>query len=398
MSKESRKNFLIPIAVLIIYYIIAAVVLYIMGRTEFPHNEVYWHELMYPRKGAEYVGLAGFIIMLVFVILANIILIRHLKTSHKIIANIIVIFLFFFTMEASLRWYVRNFPFGFRPHPYLIYERKGGSGNNSMGIREREIPLQKEKGEFRILVVGDSSTEGVGVNVGWRYSDLLGRKLDASFPNRKVTVINAGIAGYTSFSIVRFYETKLSKYDPDALIIAINNDCSRDSICSKDRVPSIGMLPVFNVLYQSELYLLLRKVTNRYKVKMLDQQLEIARKRNPNAGKLAVPPEDVKENYLKLINALKAKGGDTIVVVMPRRQKHWRRMGDLQTYIKLKKQIADEAGTLYVNFFDEWKDKTDADENQLFIDDLHPSEKGNALIGERLYELIMQKGLKNLNR
>ncbi len=397
MSKEYRKHLLISITVLIVYYIITVVVLYFMGKIEFNQPEITLYEPVYPRKGAEYEALVCFIMMLIFIVFANILIIRHQKTSYKILINILVVFLFFFTIEASIRWYMWNFPFNFRPHPYLIYERRGGSGINSVGIREKEIPLQKEKGEFRILVLGDSSTDGVGVNENKRYSSILGRKLNASFPGRKITVINGGIPGYTSFSIVRLYETRLSKYNPDALIIAINNDCSRGSMCSKDRVCSKEMLPVFNLLYKSELYLLLRKVINRYKSKITDQWVYINGEKKPAKSMFAVSADDVRENYLKLINDIRSKGGDTLLVVMPRKQQFWQGNLDLQDYIKLKKQISEEEGTLYVNLFEEWKDKAGEDD-LLFIDDLHPTEKGNTLIGERLYDLIMQKGLKGLNR
>ena len=398
MNTESRKKLLFSLVVLVIYYIITVLVLYFIGTIDFKQTEITLYEPVYPRKGAEYEGLACFIMMLIFIILTNILVIRHLKTPYKILTNIFIVFLFFFTMETSIRWYIRNFPLNFKPHPYLIYERERSSGINSMGIREKEIPLQKEEGEFRLLVLGDSSTDGVGVEASKRYSSILERKLSASFPGRKVTVINGGIPGYTSFSIVRLYEKRLSKYNPDALIIAINNDCSRGSMCSKDRVCSMKMLPIFSLLYKSELYLLLRKVINRQKDRIVDQRPQINGRENPEMNRLAVSTDDVKENYLKLINDIKARGGDNIIVVMPRKQQVWRRSRDLQNYIQLKKQISDKEETLYVNFFDEWKDKTDADENLLFIDDLHPSEKGNALIGERLYELIMQKGLKGLNR
>ena len=397
MTKKQNKSLLVPIIILVVYFIISLVILYFVGKTDFKLQEMYWHELMYPRKGAEYSALAAVVLMLIFVVLANLLLIKHLKPRGKIIANIIVIALFFSTLEGAVRWYNKNNPFDFRPHPYLIYERKTDRESNSLGIREEEIPFKKEKDEFRILVVGDSSTEGVGVSMDKRYSKVLEKNLEKSFKDRKIRVINGGIAGYTSFSIVRLYKSRLCKYDPDALVIAINNDCSRDSISSKDRAIPENLLPIFNVLYKSDFYLLLRKMVVTRKVKALDRQFEIDRRKNPDVGKYAVPPEDVRKNYSQLIDIFHKKGKDVIIVVMPRNYEHWRHSPQLKEYIKLKEEIAGEKGTKFVNMFEEWKNKY-KEQNELFIDNLHPSEKGNKIIGDRLYELIMEQGLNGLNQ
>jgi hypothetical protein len=65
---------------------------------------------------------------------------------------------------------------------------------NDMGLRYPRISLEKPAGEVRILLLGDSFTEGVGVEA----DDTFGANLEKQYSARagnKVRFVNAGLGG-----------------------------------------------------------------------------------------------------------------------------------------------------------------------------------------------------------
>ena len=94
---------------------------------------------------------------------------------------------------------------------------------NSMGLRYRELPFAKADREFRLIVVGDSMTEGYGVADGQRFSDRLETMLSRA--DRPVSVVNAGLGGRAPLEYGRVLFTVGLKYQPDlALIVVHAND------------------------------------------------------------------------------------------------------------------------------------------------------------------------------
>jgi lysophospholipase L1-like esterase len=66
---------------------------------------------------------------------------------------------------------------------------------NTLGLRDREY-RPKDPGEFRVLSLGDSYAFGYGVELEQSYGKLLERQLSHEFPERRFSVINAGVSGY----------------------------------------------------------------------------------------------------------------------------------------------------------------------------------------------------------
>ncbi len=68
---------------------------------------------------------------------------------------------------------------------------------NSEGFRDSEHNLKKPKGVFRIIVLGDSFTYGLGVEAEETYSKILEKILNEASVRRDIRyeVFNMGIAG-----------------------------------------------------------------------------------------------------------------------------------------------------------------------------------------------------------
>ena len=89
---------------------------------------------------------------------------------------------------------------------------------NSLGFRGKEYNLDKHSNTFRILVLGDSVTFGIGVN----NNDLYTEKLEEMLNNNSKTnyeVWNLGIIGYNTLQELELLKVKGINYNPDLVII-----------------------------------------------------------------------------------------------------------------------------------------------------------------------------------
>lgn len=98
---------------------------------------------------------------------------------------------------------------------------------NSLGLRDREI-LPKAEGEYRILVLGDSYTEGVGVEADQRFTKAMEDLLRANGKN--VKVINAGVSTYSPILELTFLKKHIGDIKPDLVLVALDMTDFRDEI------------------------------------------------------------------------------------------------------------------------------------------------------------------------
>jgi lysophospholipase L1-like esterase len=98
---------------------------------------------------------------------------------------------------------------------------------NSVGMRDREHPVAKPPGVFRILLLGDSFTEALQVPFEASLPSLL-EALGTKESGRPVEVINAGVSGWGTDDELRYLSTYGLKYQPDLVVVAmtLHNDIS----------------------------------------------------------------------------------------------------------------------------------------------------------------------------
>jgi lysophospholipase L1-like esterase len=94
---------------------------------------------------------------------------------------------------------------------------------NSLGYRDREIPLDKPPHTLRLVLVGDSLTFGWGVAAGSRFSEALQARLGAAPAARggsaRVEVINTGIGNYNTAQQLALFENNIRRLDPDIVVV-----------------------------------------------------------------------------------------------------------------------------------------------------------------------------------
>jgi lysophospholipase L1-like esterase len=91
---------------------------------------------------------------------------------------------------------------------------------NSWGFREKEFDLKTSDSIVRIVVTGDSFTEGVGAPYDSTWPRLLEKELLQY--HIKAEVIDAARSGSDIFYDFVFYRDKLSALNPDIVIAALN--------------------------------------------------------------------------------------------------------------------------------------------------------------------------------
>lgn len=117
--------------------------------------------------------------------------------------------------------------FGHLHKPNLKYKWRGRGftgevSTNSRGLRDREFGYKKKDGTFRILVLGDSMTEGVHVKGKETYPKVLEELLNRYGERQVFEVINAGVVGWGTDSEMLFFRHEGYKYEPDMVLLAFN--------------------------------------------------------------------------------------------------------------------------------------------------------------------------------
>jgi lysophospholipase L1-like esterase len=176
---------------------------------------------------------------------------RRNKSAGAVTALLVLAGIVFLcaTGELILRWtgkydsyFERNGVRGMDPvareelrEPWLYIHPPGGRGRsvqseysqsfeyNSYGFVGAWPPPEKPAGEFRIIAVGDSYTEGVGDPEGLGYVGRLAKSLGGRRGLPRYRVMNAGVAGSDPVYGVELLRHRLLEFRPDLVTITVNS-------------------------------------------------------------------------------------------------------------------------------------------------------------------------------
>ncbi len=93
---------------------------------------------------------------------------------------------------------------------------------NSWRARDREYG-PKRPGEFRILGLGNSYSENQALEVEDIWTNVLEANLAEDYPDRRISVINGGQAGWGLWNYYGYLEEMLPVIDPDVVVILFGN-------------------------------------------------------------------------------------------------------------------------------------------------------------------------------
>jgi hypothetical protein len=151
--------------------------------------------------------------------------------------------------EAAVRWLMADttvmFPRYHTRYQYGPYELRGTRPNetyhhtsvdgrwrfdtNARGFRDtRQFAYAKPAGTVRVLVLGDSHTQGFEVRQEATYAAVLERALGAA--RAPVEVMNAGVAGHGTSEQLAFLENEGARYRPDAVVVGFFANDYEDNV------------------------------------------------------------------------------------------------------------------------------------------------------------------------
>ena len=137
--------------------------------------------------------------------------------------------------EAVLRWTVHDYPqfnmldptVGWRPRPAVAGWFLGESENyvamNREGYRDVDHSIAKPPGTYRIVLLGDSMTEGIEVplqDVYWKRLEALLPQCPA-FVGRQIEVISLAVNGYGTAQEYLTLKERGLKFQPDLVLLAL---------------------------------------------------------------------------------------------------------------------------------------------------------------------------------
>ena len=93
---------------------------------------------------------------------------------------------------------------------------------NSLGLTDVDFIREKPPGEYRILAMGDSFTEGLGTSAGTTWVKVAEARLRERYPGRRITSFNAGMSGNDVYTEHMMLKEKLLPFRPDLIILALN--------------------------------------------------------------------------------------------------------------------------------------------------------------------------------
>ena len=96
---------------------------------------------------------------------------------------------------------------------------------SSQGLHDKEVS-KKGQGVFRVLLLGDSFSEALGVPAGCAYHCIAEQGFRGPRQERRLEIVNCGVCGFSIDQELLFFKSRAVEFEPDAvcLVIFLGND------------------------------------------------------------------------------------------------------------------------------------------------------------------------------
>lgn len=326
-----------------------------------------------------------------------------LNKHYKVLLPIISIVVFLGILEIICRAIdsTSNFDVGFKFYvrnvdndielPYIIEDplfmwslkpdfSDGIIKINSKGFRDKEYNIKKDKNTIRIIVLGDSSTFGIGVDsLSKTYHSLLEKNLNNNYNSKKnFEVINGGVTGYTSYQGLQLYKNKFAKYNPDIVTFyfGINDPIDRFYLNDKQIIDINNSKNIKNInnymTDSSAFYRLVSKIILNYKIKSSNKVQRVSL-------------EDYRKNIIEL-NELCKNNGAVLMLISPplNNKKYDTRKEKIINYRKELERISKQHNIPLLTI-KRLTEKSKINNHMFFSDSVHPNEHGNKILMQALF-------------
>ncbi len=309
----------------------------------------------------------------------------------------------------------------FSKNPLLVYELIPDQGSiNSKGFRDYEYEYEKAADTVRIVVIGDSITYGLGVELNQTYPKILERQLcrqEILNTEQKVfQVLNMGVQGYCTIQEVEWLRVKGMQFDPDFIILGyfINDeslfsydlDWLMKSLDEADRKTQFRhyfpQMSFFEKLYyRSPLGLFILSRLEALRKKEWFRNFESYFRTEPDDVKDPLKVYYEQENVLrssfeKLKNILDANDLDCLTVVFPDNR-------DLNDYSREEQHArvlseAERFGFYGLDMAAYFREKyAELSNEELFIDFCHLTPRGHEIAARAILAKLLEIGVVRSN-
>ena len=168
-----------------------------------------------------------------------------------LMAVFIICILLFTVFEISLRifypqgdiFYYKDNVRGWINPPnkvgYLIDDQREHNNKaeiNSYGYWEREFDFEKDDGEYRIIILGDSQAVSLYIPMEQRFDRIVEKKLNELNNGLKYTTYNLGVQGYSTDQEFFTLINDGVKLDPDLVILLFHTNDIRDNYINTSNI------------------------------------------------------------------------------------------------------------------------------------------------------------------
>jgi hypothetical protein len=262
---------------------------------------------------------------------------------------------------------------------------------NSLGFRDYEHAVGKAPGVYRILIIGDSITKGLGIpDPNMAFPMVIEREL--GHRGLRSEVLNFGVEGYNTQQEVESLKDKGLRYKPDLVVLAY---CPNDRdwpahhlylelLEEESGSGAVAAVRLSPLLRRSALYLFVR-----YRV--LDDWMM---KRRMDDGRIKelfdLVQKDTVEEYFGVLAGLSRQNGfKVLVAVFPY-------IDDLNDYKHLDQDIwvqglSAKHGFAHYDLLDAFRKCAKLTGQTIAFDDVHPNNIGHVCAGRVLASFIVDR-------
>lgn len=307
----------------------------------------------------------------------------------------------------------------FEPVPGMVVREAGlwegyAGAANRLGYRDHDHPVEKPPGTYRIVVLGDSIAEGMGVaDTADTFPARLERRLRAA--GRPVEVLNFAVTGYNSAQEVETLAARALAYRPDLVLLAYClNDrrppdprlvaALREEAAREGAVAPAALSGVRRALLPSALFRLASvRLATPPEVEIpagVDPEAppprpdQIAERYDdgvPVAGPAAVEAAFARLARLAESEAAAGGGFRVAVVVFPYLRQLFRApYADHYAHVR---DLSARHGFAHLDLGDAFRACQAAGERPLALDRYHPTAAGHACAAEAIGEFLVREGL-----
>ncbi len=293
-------------------------------------------------------------------------------------------------------------------NPWLLWELAPGvrrEGDvvvhvNRLGLRGPEPRIPKPPGVRRIVATGDSTVYGFGVADADVFVDVAAEALGG--PAAGIEGWTVGVPGYSTFQTLNLLEMRGWRLEPDVLIIAnIWSDHMIDAFVDRDLIDAWSR---FDGGWAGRAQRVLARLNT---FRLLDRALRVERGPQARAraigwkqgqlrksGPRRVSLVDYTHNLTSLAELARSHGAEPFFLLLPSPMDVTEPTTPFSwdTYRAAMRQVAVQEGAPLLDGADLFH-RSGLPVSDLFLDNVHPSALGHALLGHATADALRSTGL-----